>query len=349
MATNQSSQSQPETKQFGGKLARNLLFVILTLTIIPTLLMGLVSHGRTRILLINQITEQLDEILSQEKLELDNWLQKKENDISKIGESQGFLSEIKALENYIPGSAIYTITHDDIIYNLSSNNFDEFIITDKNGIVLVATKEEWENLDLSNEDSIHMDVMGEGNSSFIVISPNLLYPQIIRENDTSIYNSNIILITSFQLIDQNGDLYGYILGVSDVLSLQRVLETNSGYLPESKVFLVSENGQVVGMTTLYGLVEINPSEDQRKFIQSGPQASEAASEIESYNGLEVFGIYDYYDKINTGILVETPQSKVYSQFNSIAAFSVLLIALTIIVIAILVYFGTKTFTRPILN
>ena len=70
MTLDHSSQSQkPESKQFRGKLARNFLFIVLILTIIPTSVMGLVSHLRTRTLLIDQITEQLDEIITQETLE----------------------------------------------------------------------------------------------------------------------------------------------------------------------------------------------------------------------------------------------------------------------------------------
>jgi len=350
MKIDQSSQTlKPETIKFRGKLARSLLFVVLTLTLIPTFVMGLVSHLRTRTLLINQITEQLDEILNQETIELDNWLQKKDNDISQIGDSRDFQTAVWVLMNSRPDTETYNLAHDEIKNTLSSNNFDEFLVSDIYGKVLAATREEWESLDLTNEEAINMHVLGEGDSSFVTVSPNLLYPQIERQDSTPTYNSNIIMITSFQLLNQQGDLFGYLLGISNVFSLQRILETNSGYLPESKVFLVTESGQVVGMTTLYGLVEVNPSKDQRKIIQSGSQATQSAIAGESYNGLEVFSVYDYYDKLNTGFLVETPQSKVFSQFDSIIPFSIVIVIITITIITILIFFGTRTFTNPILK
>jgi GAF domain-containing protein/HAMP domain-containing protein len=350
MTINHPSQSPiSETKKFRGKIARNLLFVVLTLTLIPTFVMGLVSHLRTRALLIDQITEQLDEIINQETLELNNWLQKKENDISKIGDSRDFQTAIWILMNSSTSSETYRLAYDEIKNALSSNNFDEFLVSDIYGTVLAATRGEWETIDLSNEESINMHDLSEGDSSFITISPNLLYPQIGKQDSTPNYNSNIILITSFRLLNQQGELFGYLLGISNVFSLQRILETNSGYLPESKVFMVTGSGQVVGMTTLYGLVEISPSRDQRNIIQSGPQTKKSAIANESYNGLEVFSVYDYYDKLNAGILVETPQSKVFSQFNSIVPFSILIVIITIAIITILVFFGTQTFTRPILK
>jgi GAF domain-containing protein/HAMP domain-containing protein len=291
----------------------------------------------------------LDDILIQETRDLDNWLRKKENDISKLGGNQEFQSALEDLINSGVDSDDYRTAYNLVQDNFISNNFDQFIFMDLNGIVRVATKTEWETLNLINEDYVNKEVIGKDDSSFIVISPAFLYPQIENPNTTISYNRNIILITSYQILDDLENSLGYILGISDVLAIQEVLKTNSGYLPESKIFLVTESGHLIGMTTLHGLVEIEPSDDQFEIIQKGPHASTSASAFNSYNDLEVFGLYEYYDNLNTGILVEAPQSKVFSQINSIAPFSILLIFITIIVIAVLVFFGTQRFTKPILK
>jgi ABC-type siderophore export system fused ATPase/permease subunit len=200
MTIDQPSQpARPESRKFRGKLARNLLFVVLILTIIPTFIMGLVSYLRTRTLLIDQITEQLNTIVVQETQELDNWLLKKDNDLSKIGNNQEFQSAVLSLINNEAGSGGSNSAYGEIKEALSSNNFDELLVLDANGIVWAATKEEWESLDLHNEESIDLLELDEGNSSFITISPILLYPQIENPNSVSNKNSNIILITPFQL------------------------------------------------------------------------------------------------------------------------------------------------------
>jgi len=53
--------------------------------------------------------------------------------------------------------------------------------------------------------------------------------------------------------------------------------------------------------------------------------------------------------LNIGILVEAPQTKVFSQINSLAPFFLLLAFVTILVIAALIFLGTQRFISPIIR
>ena len=63
MVEESQAHKNQETKRYKGRFSRNLMAVIIPLAIIPTIIMGAVAYQRTRTLLVDQISEQINDVL----------------------------------------------------------------------------------------------------------------------------------------------------------------------------------------------------------------------------------------------------------------------------------------------
>ncbi|MEK6222118.1 MAG: hypothetical protein N2D54_07695, partial [Chloroflexota bacterium] len=155
MSLNPSTQ---ETNRFKGKLTRNVLLVLLPLTIIPALLMGIVAYNRARDLLLDQLTKQLVALEDQEHQNLSAWILEKQTRFGSIVKSKTFVRAAENATLFNPNSSVFQEIRELVIDDLKSLNpsiinplFEEFLIISPTGKVVIATEDDWEGLQLNDQ------------------------------------------------------------------------------------------------------------------------------------------------------------------------------------------------------
>ncbi|MFC1936604.1 GAF domain-containing protein [Chloroflexota bacterium] len=359
MSTQTPLISPQKTSRFRrGRLARTILLLMLPLALVPTFIMGTTAYIRSRTLLLTQITDQLVNLADREADALDSWITTKHVRLNSVIRTGNFRSTVDDLLLAPPGSSAFSESRDAIIAQLKTVNpsisaaiFNQFIFVDPNGEIIIATRDQWQGLNLSDQEYFTEDFQVSEPVSIFLNQPDPIYTpdegdEVIYEGFVDVSNE-IVLITSIKLNDAEGEFMGYVIGISEAASIQRELEDPLSMVPNSKVFIITETGDIAGITLVHGFVLVIPSEGQLEASQTDYQEGQIATSYNTFDDLPVVGIKKFSEVLNIDILVEVPQSDALGQVNSLAPFTAWLLLITAIVLSLLIIYGTRRLLSPL--
>ncbi|NIV10476.1 MAG: GAF domain-containing protein, partial [Aliifodinibius sp.] len=153
-------------------------------------------------------------------------------------------------------------------------------------------------------------------------------------------------------MDQANTPLGYLVGVSNKRAIQTVLEANHSFLPNNNLFLIDDSQRFAGITDVTksaSLTEMESSEGQNNIIYAGLEENPVATSYSTYNGTQVLGIYQFYDSLNLGFVVEVPEESVLGEINRLAPIAIGLIVATTMLISGLIFWGSRRITTPLLE
>lgn len=344
-----TTQNQP---QFRGRMAFNLMRLLLPLTIIPLVLMGSLAFNRARNLLLQEVSGRLDVYLGQATGHMDSWLLDKNLELDSLSRNNDFRNAASDLNRFHPNSSFFqqaAIEARDFLRSLNPVGmaalFNQSFIVNPDGDILVSHNRDWEGLTLNGQSYFEEKIAGQGPSSFITVAPAPFYSS---ENEET--QNTIALVTTWPLRDSENNLLGYIIGLSEPVSIHNILTTDSSFLPENKMFLITDREEYIGITDLLkysAIAPITPSNGQRELVQAGPSEGGIVSSYRTYDDIEVLGIYRFYPTLNLGIIVEVPQEAFLGGIDALTPYSIVIVTLTSILISGLIYVGSRRFTNPL--
>ena len=351
MSSNPSVTTQ-KPRRFRASLAWNMMAILLPITIIPTLLMGITVYNRGRNLLLQQISERMDIFLTEAINQMDSWLLvDKYLALNSLSNNPEFISTVGQFLQTNQSDTEYQQYHDQVLKQLRSMNpvgqealFNHIFLLDPQGHILVSTTRIWEGETLSGQSYFQNKIQTEEKAHFVEISPFLIY-----ERETHSENE-VSLFSSVPIRGRTNNTLGYILGVSDKRVIQALLETDSEFLPDNNLFLIDENLHFAGITDYKksnSLSKIDPSADQKDFVNSLHEETPKATAYTTFDGSQVLGNYKIYKTLNLGFLVEVPEESVLGPINTLAPLAIGAIAITSLLISGLIFWSSRLITNPL--
>lgn len=337
-------------RRFRPGLAGNMMAILLPVTLIPTLLMGLVVYNRARTLLLQQVSERMDVFLSEAVNQLDSWLLDKSLALESLPRNPDF---IESLENYLgvsPEDPQYqNIRNQTLAFPRAVNPpgldplFNHFMVLDETGEIVLSTNRAWEGFDLSPQAFFDNKIASGEYVDFLLVNP-------VFYNRESYPEFEISVISAIPIANNQGSPIGYLVGISNGRALQTVIEANKSFLPDNKVFIYNDTQQFAGIIDLnksYSFEVFEPSQGQQELINTFRIDPEMARDYNSYDGTPVVGIYNFNASLNTGLVVEIPEENVLGTINALAPFAILVMVLAAVLISLLIYWGSRRISDPL--
>ncbi|MBI3160334.1 MAG: GAF domain-containing protein [Chloroflexi bacterium] len=359
------------SERFRGRLVRSVLLTLVPFAVIPMLLMGGAAYVRARTLLLSQITTQLSLFEQRQTANLDEWLRNKHTRLGNVVRDSNFVADVRVLvtapftsEEHDAARAETLTALDALNPDITSATFNQYFLIDPAGNIHIATLREWERLDLSEHHFFQEHVLGQPLNSFSLYSEPPLYSDtpsgeiegVVITESIERLSKKFRVFTSAPVTDSNGEVLAYVVGISETFAIQDVLQRDLDFLPNSAVYIFdleeghSEAGLAAGVTRLRGLTSLEPSPDQLAQVLGGAHlAGQPAVSYLSFDGLPVVGLYEVYPQLNIGLLFEVPQGQVYGEIDSLAPFTIALMAFATLVMAVVIVIGTRGILRPILT
>ncbi len=331
------------TDQFRGKLARTMLIVLLSLSLIPLLLLGGTAYLRTRQLFNSRIEDTLLSIEEKQIKQIDEWVAEREQSINQIPLQSAV---IKAIGTIIEAQGTSTPAaaegRDRILANLETVNqnetiFHQFLMVDPQGKVLVATRPDLEGTSLA--DKPYYASLSQDQTMLTYYRPEPMYNTLAVITTKPIYNDDEELLVTFW-------------GITGTTLIEELF-ANLGLL-NSRDYFVTQDGKLVGVgRNIKEATQSNPiepSEDQAKLFPSPLEdTGKDVVNFTSFDGQEVLATYTPLPKLNAGLVTELPATKIRSQINALIPFFLGLMVITIVLTGVLIWQGTQTIVQPLLE
>lgn len=336
-------------RDYRGRLGRRLALILLPLTVIPLIAMGAGAYVRSRDLLESQATSQMVSAAQAQIGVLEDWAGEREQRL-QLGSQRTGLREAARTLLTTPSS---TSTHREAAEQAQSE-LNELrirqgqllfsglaLVRVSDGAILTATDPAWvgattpllgllpTEFNLLNTRPVHSDPIFSPDSLAMIHGMPLL-------NDAS--GAPEVLLLGIN----TGSRLGVLLEEMQVFWEQRGVyrvERGRTFVLLAPDIIIQLDRYATAPDTMTG--ETNPVFQQALISPSG------TVEYTDAEGNLVLAAYEWKPEWDLGIVAELPQADIFSEINSLAPFSVGLVAASIVLTVAVVAFVATRLLRPL--
>jgi PAS domain S-box-containing protein len=341
MAVSSSSAQGAGVSRFDGKLARNFILLMLLMSLLPLLLVGAATYTRSRQLLRHQAAAQIEIISHSHASELEQIGAYNKILIERMETDEGLRSAIDSL------LADPEKLHKRSLVNWQFNRYCK-VIDSENGFqalalflpdhtLLTATDHTWLDRDYSSSQVFEKLLPGQ---------PVAIY------NPQPFYTDQLVVLSAFNLLDNNGDGIAIIVGsiVSD-LPLQK-LTGSSAFFPNTNTFYQTVDNIYLKANEpgdQYSPMQLSAGE---KSLVLGHISGSESGELREYvaiSGDKVLGYSRWIPGLQLSLVLEVPLKVIYQQLNFFTPLNTAFFIAAMLLSALIAYFASTQIVRPVVT
>lgn len=337
-------QNQQNAGGVHNRRKRNAPVVFLLLSILPLVLAGVLSTIHSRGLLQDQTAQQLEKIAANEVLQVNHFVEGREELIDWLIAGESFQEHMEALLASNPGSPAYEEAQEFLsqrIYNHGTDQEgfpDRMIIFRADGTAISSTGDPATNLETNLQaDSISLAKLIASNQSVFTFNPATRYGQTLS------------LFTSRTIVDQQGNTLATLVVITSSSLPYKILESSQSILPGSAAYFYTPELTLVGQDQQGGKLRTYANSALAKKLPSliDKQQSIAHFEYSSTNSSTTIAFSEWIPKYQVGVLLTIPLQVVFSQARILDPINLLLFGGALVLAAILIYLASTWNYSPI--
>ncbi|KAA0272363.1 MAG: GAF domain-containing protein [Chloroflexi bacterium] len=332
-------------RRIKGSLTGTIVRTLLIFTFIPLALMAGTAYLRARALLREQANTQLESLLANQVDVVKRNISAREAELREQFEGEHAAVLIETALHANPQSDQFDSIRREffsLIPNVTQGEryrFDEYLLIDPDGNVILATNEEWQGKSL---DPSLFEFDESGTTLLHGLSP-------VAENEP-------ILITAIKYKTARGSsILGVIVGMTKEVGIRDLLQPLNGLAPYANSYIAFSDRQVFTFeeeTGKFSPMSLTP--DSEEFLQT--QLEEARQnefgspipiELNFVSGRSVIAQLQWLPSIQSGVVLAVDSQTIFEHVDSLAPFTLLLVAGTIGALGLVLYYGTKRLIKPI--
>ena len=330
--------------EFKGSLARNIVIIMLIISLIPLVLVGSSTVIRTRQVLLENAETQMNTSLDEQE---DRFLTANESGnrvLRLILEDESFHQTLK---NYLSNP-------DDILANqrllvflenaksdhsIGDNiNFDQVSIFNSDGDVVASSDPSWQGANFSINDDIATVLKSEIQNAHVIFDPSPMY-----SNELVFYFTIPIPDTENLVL-----LANYIEP-----SVSSTIETSNTFYPNARSYFLMNETTLVGIdtmeTTSLRAASFSPEYKTALLNASVNMDSAGFSSYTSQDNQQVLGTVRNIGNLGFAIVLELPEQYIYQGVSIFGPINFLLLAVSLLLSGLLVYFVSSRMIQPIVR
>jgi len=337
---------------FRGRLARRIMLVLLPFIIIPVLIMGYAAYRRAQNLLIEQATQQIQALAEVTLNDLQAWLRTKQVRLSLAlyhTDTQALLEKILHTSRFAPDfprqrkrllAALQRANR-----NASLLLFNEFLVVNEQGVVLVSTHPELEGLDLSLAPWWpRLTPVLQGEQSFVHFGSAHLNP-LLPKNTFGVLTATRGVTPTTQGV--------LIIGVSKGYPIERFLQTTSLPLAATKGYFITTDAEWIHIDPLKEELVTQPLPESIRpnfhVLLARPTLKQFVTLRYAWPEADrpLLSVAGWLPLLQAGVGIEVSQGAILANITSLVPFTVGLLTLTTLFLALVIWLLTQNITRPV--
>ncbi len=342
------SRGRTSQNRFKRSLVRNILFALLIISLFPVILIGTLNYFRTRNLLRQQATNQLENIASQAVEQLNQVVSVRKIIIDRLVTDETFNDNLYTVLNTPAEDETYKDAYSAIYTMFRANPqtpvdsfFDRMFIVRPDGSILFSTDEMWTDNNIGAgmvEVEFIRSLIGT-NQSVFEFSP------------VPSYDGQLILFTSRSFADDNGNNIATLVTTTKVDQAYQNITTARSLLNETNGYYFSRDGRLVGAAENGRLTAMPDNPGVSTTLASLAKETRARLLFlpNSFNNVPVLAFAEWIGEYNTGILLEVPQQSIYELNNLADPFNVVLLGISLVISGTLIYLGSTRLVNPLVQ
>ena len=336
-----------DTPEFRGNLGRRLALILLPLVLIPLIAMGAAAYLRSRQLLEQQATSQMSSAAQAQITVLQEWADVRQQRL-QLGAQRGalrtavetMLSESRNSSDYQSAREAATDELADLRLRQGQVLFSDLAIINANdGTILASTNASW-------PDEMSPNFMNTGEFSMEVDTQPIF-------DDPVIAPASLAFSTTASFRTADGTPF-YLVGVNHSTRIAALLEEMQVFWEQRGVYRV-ERGRTFVLLAPDILIQLPRYATEPEafrghahpvFMQVSQEPSGSMEYINA-NGDLVLSAYEWIPEWDLGIVTELPQTDIFAEVNTLAPFSIALVAAAAIITVLAVSFAASRLLRPL--
>lgn len=345
---NPLSEAQIEdAPEFRGNLGRRLALILLPLVLIPLIAMGAGAYLRSRQLLEQQATSQMISAAQAQVTVLQEWSAVREQRL-QLGAQRGalrtavetMLSESRNSTDYQSARESATDELADLRLRQGQVLFSDLAIINANdGSILASTNAGW-------PDEMSPNFIESGEFSMEVETRPIF-------DDPVIAPASLAFSTTAPFRSSDGSPF-YLVGVNHSTRIAALLEEMQVFWEQRGVYRV-ERGRTFVLLAPDILIQLPRYATEPEAFRGHAhpvfaQVSQSPSGTMEYinaNGDLVLSAYEWIPEWDLGIVTELPQTDIFAEVNTLAPFSIALVAAAAVITVLAVTFAASRLLRPL--
>jgi len=314
---------------------------------IPLLIIGSIIFVRARILLIDQIHNQVETYMQIIASDVDLWVSTAQIRLDATLRREAMREALAQLLTVGDTQSVENATARQVImdhltalnFERGSDNFRDFMILSSSGEVLLSTQQAWEGSDLT--DSSYSSLYSDAPGTFIdyALSP---------------LSSDEILILSHVPFEE-GNTNGFIVGVLNNSQLLNMLTSVLKFQLHSNSYLVLDNGLFIGLDyRIEELVVLSPSQSQmdtlvplKNHVNQGETGEHANLSLLSFDGTRSIAVYTWLPSLGAGLAIDVPETIAFQNLQALTPIALISPLVLLALLSITFWFISRRLTKPI--
>lgn len=336
-----------QDKQFKIKwsLSFTVVLGLILLISIPVTVMGLATYFRSRDLMTEQASNQLNTIIQTQSLEASQIAAATRTYLDELLNDSLVRDAIDRLVNEADDANAYLTAYQLNGFRNRTPLFgttyaDQISIILPNGRILISTKADLANQNINQVEPIKQllgtdtattsfDIQGFAPDQYTLLA-------------TRVFKSN-----------PPRSLTATILVSAQANRLSQLLLSSMSLFPEANAHFITSNGQSIGFSiddreTLRNLSWHDEHYEYLQRVFASPER-EGFTDYGTVDRGHVFAYAKWIPSLKTGLVLEVPQTIVFQQVDALVPFTSLLITIAILVAAVLAFIGSRFLTRPLVQ
>jgi len=344
-----NSQAHPSREYFSkpnvkGSLRRNVIFGLLLVAIIPLILLGSITFFRSNNLIRDLTSSQMQLLVENNINQLEELYQTNQKMIQTIqtddsvSKTFDLLLEDPQHQTRRFTAELFLASYQTKYGRTEQPLFDQLAFLDASGKYIIGTNAAWTEDNFTSKDDPILSYLGKPKTGLFL-------------NPTSLYKNQLVLVSSWPLINQSNILLGTFFAFSTSDLFKNQLINTSAFFPNAEVYYITQNNQFVSFdkstNQFIYLEKSTPTyemllEKVRERISANFQsASEDPSPFIGYLGTS--------NNIDTAFSLQLPQNYLVQQIDILGPFNLTILAISLLTLIGVGYFASSSIVNPIIT
>jgi GAF domain-containing protein/HAMP domain-containing protein len=329
-----------------------MIGTLVLFTFIPLIFMAGAAFLRARALLREQAVTQMQSLVTGQTGQVQNEMKVKHVRLDRIVRRSDVSSAMQVILHQSPTSVFFLESQQQIMGAFEELNsevdvpvFNQFFVFDPDGIILAASQQKWEGVDI--HDSPLFQVLIEADTQSVGVY-----------DFAPLYPGEFILLTVEQYRTSDGVARATMVGVSEPQVAASILQSLIDVTPPSRAYFVTDYGGFIKLNSYTR--EPNPFSvfaEQRDAIVTALEPTKTGSipiapttvEFTNERGEPVLSQVVWLNELKMGIVLEVPIASIEGKINSLIPFTIGVFILSMIATISVIGLATNQVVKPILS
>lgn len=331
----------PPKREFTGSLLRTTILWLLILTLAPVVGSGVVTYLRTRAMLQEQYAAQMQVLVDSYTRDLSDFASVRAKGIAKLAQDEEFvdtigkiidpnLTEVDKASAKVRMLRVFT----DFMAASPETIFDEISIIDENGYVLISNNAVRNRKNYADTPAL-MNLLGTDQV------------QILYRAEPVFTDDLTWVATHVHIHPSTGEKFT-ILGAIASPMTANILEEITKQFPGAAAYFSLADNRAISLDNTNTPVELQLNQIQRQIARTPANSPQSkAAEYTGIGDVAMLGFGAFISDLRVGLVLEVPQSVIYSQVSELLSFMIVFLLIIMVVVILIVSVGVRRVVSPI--